>query len=66
MAWQVVKMRTLMFAWKKLWHKVVSETDFERLESKAAVVEEIVSFNKLMGLDMKVTEVSSSRSTPRN
>lgn len=45
----------------------MSETNFERLEPEAAVVEEIVSLGKSMGLDMDEGDVkSSSRNTLRN
>ncbi|XP_051784390.1 tigger transposable element-derived protein 1-like [Erpetoichthys calabaricus] len=58
LAWQGVTKRTLTSAWKKLWPEVVSETEFERLESKAAVVEEIVSLGKTMGMDMDEGDIS--------
>ncbi|XP_070268928.1 tigger transposable element-derived protein 1 isoform X2 [Myotis yumanensis] len=58
MAWQGVTKRTLTSAWKKLWPEVVSETDFERLEPEAAVVEEIVSLGKSMGLDMDEGDIN--------
>uniref|UniRef100_A0A8C8VHY4 HTH CENPB-type domain-containing protein n=1 Tax=Pelusios castaneus TaxID=367368 RepID=A0A8C8VHY4_9SAUR len=58
MAWQGVTKRTLTSAWKKLWPEVVSETDFERLEPEAAVVEEIVSLGKSVGLDMDEGDIN--------
>ncbi|XP_051783372.1 tigger transposable element-derived protein 1-like isoform X1 [Erpetoichthys calabaricus] len=58
LAWQGVTKRTLTSAWKKLWPEVVSETDFERLEPEAAVVEEIVSLGKSMGLDMDEGDIN--------
>ncbi|XP_059549399.1 tigger transposable element-derived protein 1 isoform X1 [Myotis daubentonii] len=58
MAWQGVTKRTLTCAWRKLWPEVVSETDFERLEPEAAVVEEIVSLGKSMGLDVDEGDIN--------
>ncbi|XP_028678623.1 tigger transposable element-derived protein 1-like [Erpetoichthys calabaricus] len=58
LAWQGVTKRTLTSAWKKLWPEVVSETEFERLESEAAVVEEIVSLSKTMGMDMDEGDIN--------
>lgn len=43
---------------KKLWSKVVSEMNFERLEAKAAVVVEIVSLGKSMGLDVEEGDIN--------
>ncbi|XP_039624723.1 tigger transposable element-derived protein 1-like [Polypterus senegalus] len=58
LAWQGITKRTLTSAWKKLWHEVVSGTEFERLEYKAAVVEEIVSLGKTIGMDMDEGDIN--------
>lgn len=48
MVWQRVTKMTLTSTCKKLWPEVVSETNFERLKPKVAMVEEIVSLSKSM------------------
>eukprot|EP00106_Octopus_bimaculoides_P007087 XP_014774529.1 PREDICTED: mediator of DNA damage checkpoint protein 1-like [Octopus bimaculoides] len=58
MAWQGVTKKTLTSVWKKLWPEFVSEMDFVRLEPKAAVVEEIVSLGKSMGLDVDEGDIN--------
>ena len=45
-------------AWKKLWPEVVSERDFEGFKPEAAVVEEIVSLGKSMGLEVDEGDVN--------
>ncbi|XP_026464559.1 tigger transposable element-derived protein 1-like [Ctenocephalides felis] len=51
-AWQDVTTRTLTSAWKKLWPEIVGEMAFEEFKPEAAVVEEIVSLGKSMGLEV--------------
>ncbi|XP_014778247.1 tigger transposable element-derived protein 1-like [Octopus bimaculoides] len=58
MAWQGVTKRSLTSVWKKLWPEVVSETDFERLEPEVAVVEDIISLGKSMGLDIDEGDIN--------
>ncbi|XP_061622154.1 tigger transposable element-derived protein 1-like [Phyllopteryx taeniolatus] len=56
MAWQGVTKRTLICAWKKLWPEVVSERVI--FEPEEAVVEEIVSLGKSMGLEVDEEDVN--------
>ncbi|XP_061746133.1 tigger transposable element-derived protein 1-like [Nerophis ophidion] len=57
MAWQAVTARTLTSAWERLWPEAVSETDSETLEP-GAVIKEILSLGKSMGLDMNDSDIN--------
>ncbi|XP_061625057.1 tigger transposable element-derived protein 1-like [Phyllopteryx taeniolatus] len=57
-AWREVSYRTLQSAWKKLWPTCVPERDFEGLDNEeAAVVDDIVSIGKSMGLEVDRQDV---------
>ncbi|XP_061672523.1 tigger transposable element-derived protein 1-like [Syngnathoides biaculeatus] len=56
--WREVSYRTLQSAWKKLWPACVAEGEFEDLANEeAAVVDEIVSIGKSMGLEVDRQDV---------
>ena len=62
LAWQGVTRRTLNAAWRKLWPDCVAERDFEGFdpqpESEPAVLDEIVSLGKSMGLEVDEGDVN--------
>ena len=61
-AWQGVTQRTLNSAWKKLWPASVAERNFEGFEPQPepedAVLEEILSLGKSMGLEVDEADVN--------
>ena len=61
-AWNQVSYRSMNSAWRKLWPGCVPERDFEGFETPAAVeeiavVDDIVSMGKSMGLDVNNEDV---------
>ncbi|XP_028575874.2 uncharacterized protein LOC114592144 isoform X1 [Podarcis muralis] len=56
-AWGDVSQRTLKLAWKELWPAAVPEGVFEDVEEDAAVVEDIVSLGKSLGLEVSREDV---------
>ena len=52
MAWQGVTKRTLNSAWKKLWPKCVSNSDFSGFATEAPEVANMVSLGKSLDLEV--------------
>lgn len=49
-AWEDVTYQTLNSAWRKLWPECVTECDIEKPDTQ--IVEEIVSMDKSLGVDI--------------
>ena len=57
-AWQQVTYRTMNSAWRKLWPECVAGRDFEGFDNEdSAVINDIVSLGKNMGLEVNNEDV---------
>ena len=58
MAWQGVTRKTLNFAWKKLWPKCVSNSEFSGFAAEAPKVADIVSLSKSLDLEVDDDDIN--------